>query len=121
MNNRPPFTPKRLFEYVKRYRWRMALGVIAICSTNVMRLISPIILGRAIDALRTEVTQERLLSYAGLLVLISFVQGIIVFAQRRAIAVTSFRIANDIRNDLYSDLLRLPASFYEANKTGDLM
>src|SRR5262249_27572993 len=92
MNMYPSLTPKGLLSYVRPYRWRLAAGVAAVCGTNIMRLISPIILGRAIDALRTEVTHERLLNYAAVLVLMSLLQGIIVFSQRRAIAVTSFRI-----------------------------
>ena len=114
-------TLRELLRYMKPYRRFFIAGATGIFLTNLIRLISPIILGRAVDGLRTEVTRERLLEYGGVLVLIASVQGLIVFAQRRAIIKSSFRIAHDLRNEFFDHLQKLPADFYQSNRTGDLM
>jgi ATP-binding cassette subfamily B protein len=86
-----------------------------------MKLNVPRILQQAIDSFAAGVTQGKLVTYAGLVILVTVVQGIFLFAQRRILINMSRDIEYDLRNDFYAHLQRLPFEFYQQNRTGDLM
>ena len=89
--------------------------------SNLIAIINPVIVKEAIDYLAREVVAGRLLHYGVLLIGISIIAGIFRFFTRRTVIVVSRLIENDLRNDLFMKLQRLPAAFYLRNNTGDIM
>jgi ATP-binding cassette subfamily B protein len=81
----------------------------------------PWILKYAIDDLRVDITYEKLVTYALLIVGTTLVQGGFRFTSRQSILKASHMIQFDILNDFFDQLLRLPMSFYDKNKTGELI
>ena len=113
---------KRLAGYFTPYRAKLIFGVSCILLMNMARLKAPAILGKAIDDLKAEsASHSTLLQYGGLLLLISLVQGVFLFLQRRTLINMSRDIEYDMRNDFYEHLQRLPLDFYKTHRTGDLM
>jgi ATP-binding cassette subfamily B protein len=112
---------KRLLSYFKPYRTKLIFGSACVLGTNLARLVVPQVIQRAIDDLTTTVTQQNLLEYGGLVVLIALVQGVFLFTQRRVLINMSRNIEYDLRNDFYAHLQRLPFEFYQTHRTGDLM
>lgn len=48
------------------------------------------------------------------------IYGILLFATRQTLIVTSRKIEFDLRNEVYEHLQKLPRSFFDSNKTGDV-
>ena len=112
---------QKLLRYFAPYKGRIAFGVICVFMTNLMKLNVPRILQQAVDSFAAGVTQGKLLTYAGLVILVTVIQGIFLFAQRRILINMSRDIEYDLRNDFYAHLQLLPFEFYQQNRTGDLM
>lgn len=55
-----------------------------------------------------------------LLVGTALLYGLLLFATRQTLIVTSRKIEFDLRNDVFSKLLRLPQKFYDKSKSGDV-
>jgi ATP-binding cassette subfamily B multidrug efflux pump len=83
--------------------------------------VAPRVLQFAIDDLYMGVTRAKLGRYAGLLLLIAGTAGYFRYQMRRIIISASRGFEYDLRNDFFAHLERLPLSFYQTHRTGDLM
>ncbi len=116
-----PKNLRPLLPYLKRYRWGYAAGVICIFLTNGIQVLGPKVLGTASDALLGGVTHRKLLLFSGLLLAIAVGKGIFQFLTRWIMIGISRDIEFDLRNDLFEKLERLSYSYYQRNRTGDIM
>ncbi|MBI4462125.1 MAG: ABC transporter ATP-binding protein [Acidobacteria bacterium] len=110
-----------LRRYLARYRRALVVGTLMLVLTNVVWMLFPRVVGAAIDALRTEFTRDRLLTFALLLVGIAVATGFFRFWMRWILIGVSRDIEYDLRNDLFRHLARQSSSFYSRQRTGDLM
>ncbi|HTS35819.1 MAG TPA: ABC transporter ATP-binding protein [Candidatus Solibacter sp.] len=116
--------PKKLrplLPYVKRYRWSYAAGTVFVFLTNGIWILFPLVIGRAADDLHSGVTPRKLLVYAGLLLAVALLKGIFQFLTRWIVIGISRDIEFDLRNDLFAKLEKLSYSYYQRNRTGDIM
>src|SRR6478752_757221 len=116
-----PKNLRPLLPYIKRYRWGYAAGVVCIFLTNGIQVLGPKVLGTASDALLGNVTRHKLLLYSGLLLAIAIGKGIFQFLTRWIMIGISRDIEFDLRNDLFARLGRLSYSYYQRNRTADIM
>src|SRR5450432_1592777 len=116
-----PKTLVPLLPYIKRYRWGYIAGGLCVLLTNGIWVLFPRVLGRAADDLHGGVTRHKLLIYAGLLLAIAVTKGIFQFLTRWVVIGISRDIEFDLRNDLFAHLERLSHSYYQRNRTGDIM
>jgi ATP-binding cassette, subfamily B, multidrug efflux pump len=116
-----PKSLRPLLPYVKRYRWGYVVGVVCIFLTNGIQVLGPKVLGLASDALLKGITRHKLLFYAGLLLAIAITKGIFQFLTRWIMIGISRDIEFDLRNDLFARLEGLSYSYYQRNRTGDIM
>src|SRR5207302_4897181 len=116
-----PKSLRPLLPYVKRYRWAYIFGSICVLFTNGIWILFPLVIGKAADDLHTGVTKHKLLVYAGLLLAIAVTKGIFQFLTRWVVIGISRDIEFDLRNDLFAHLERLSYSYYQRNRTGDIM
>lgn len=86
-----------------------------------MFAVSPRVLQFAIDDLYAGVTRGKLAFYAAILLLIAGVAGYFRYQMRRILVGASRGFEYDLRNDFFAHLERLPLSFFQQNRTGDLM
>ena len=112
---------RRLLPYIDRYRTTFVLGLISSVLTTAVTIAAPLVLRTAIDGLATGVTNGKLLQYAALLLGIGVVGGVFRFWTRRLLIGASRHIEYDMRNDFFAHLQKLPLSYFQANRTGDLM
>ncbi|HVG18092.1 MAG TPA: ABC transporter ATP-binding protein [Blastocatellia bacterium] len=112
---------RKLVSYFAPYRRTLILGVSCVFLTNVFKLVSPDLVGRAMDALSAAPARAEMLKYGGYIVLSAFAQGFFLFAQRRLLINMSRDIEYDLRSDFYLHLEKLPFEFYQTHRTGDLM
>ena len=112
---------RKLINYFAPYKRVIIFGIACVFMTNLVRMAAPLVLRHAIDELAANITQSKLLEYAGILILIALAQGVFLFTQRRLLINMSRNIEYDLRNDFYEHLQKLPFEFYQTHRTGDLM
>jgi ATP-binding cassette subfamily B protein len=111
-----------LFVYMRRYRWGYLWGTLSCIATNAAAVQFPRVLGMAVDRLQKNLANHQaILGFAALLVGISLVKGIFLYAQRWILIGISREIEFDIRNDLFRHLEKQDSGFYQRYRTGDVM
>jgi ATP-binding cassette, subfamily B, multidrug efflux pump len=110
-----------LVPFFERYRGKLIGGLAAILATSAFGLATPLLVGRAVDSLRTSFSREALIGYAGAILGIAVVQGIFSYLQRTVLVTMSRDIELDLRNLYFERLERQPPGFFHHRFTGDLM
>ena len=116
--------PKKLrplVPYLKRYRGGLVWGELCVLFNNGVWILFPQVLRRAVNDLHSGVTRQKLLTYSLLIIAIALVKGIFQFLTRWVVIGISRDIEFDLRNDLFAHLERLSYSYYQRNRTGDIM
>ena len=116
--------PKKLrplVPYLKRYRGGLVWGGLCVLFNNGVWILFPQVLRRAVNDLHSGVTRQKLLTYSLLIIAIALVKGIFQFLTRWVVIGISRDIEFDLRNDLFAHLERLSYSYYQRNRTGDIM
>jgi ATP-binding cassette subfamily B protein len=110
-----------LFGYMRRYRWGYLWGTLSCICANAVWVLFPQVIKMAIDKMQHGVTREKILFFAGLLVLVALVKGVFLYSQRWILIGISREIEFDLRNDLFKKLEVQDADFYQRYRTGDIM
>jgi len=115
-----PFSP-----YARPYRGRMVAGAAAIAGAQAAAAAIPLHLRDAVDVLEAGLPSgEALLGVWSHVLQIIGLAGLVAlgsYAMRRLLGSASTRIEYDIRTAYFAHLLSLPLSYYQAQRTGDLM
>ena len=110
-----------LFPYMRRYRRGFLLGgIFAVCS-NAIWVMFPEVIRRAIDDMTKHLSYRGILFYAGILVAVALSKGVFLFLTRWVLIGLSRDIEYDLRNDLFRVLERQAPSYFQENRTGDIM
>ncbi|MCP4684825.1 MAG: ABC transporter ATP-binding protein [bacterium] len=116
--------PKRfstVTRYLRQNRWYLILGGVAVLLANGLLLVNPYITKIVFDRLENKGSMSEI----GLLVLamigLAVAAGAFRFMMRRTIIWASRRVEYDLRGELMTHLLKLSPSFYDRNRTGDIM
>lgn len=118
---------QRLYPYLWRYRAPLAVGAVCLIVTSYMDIVVAVLVGSGVDLLGFDAhafvpTQKALLmAFLLLVAVIALGSAAARFWMRRLIIGASRHIEYDLRNDLFSHLLRLSPSFYDRFRTGDIM
>jgi ATP-binding cassette, subfamily B, multidrug efflux pump len=111
-----------LFPYLNKYRVILFWGAVTVLFNNGLWVLSPQVVRRAIDDLnRHGVTHQKILTYALLLVALALSKGVFQFLTRWLVIGVSREIEYDLRNDMFRHLESLNYSYYQKNRTGDIM
>src|SRR6267142_2837110 len=114
-------TLKPLYPYLWKYRGTMLIGAASVLLTNGIWVFFPQVIQRATDGLNNGASRRQLLNYCLLLLLIAFSKGIFQFLTRWLVIGVSREIEFDLRNDLFRHLESLSWSYFQKNRTGDIM
>jgi ATP-binding cassette subfamily B protein len=112
---------RRTAHFARPYLHRYALGFVLLLVTNGLSLWIPWLLRDAIRAMEREVDLRVIGGFALLMIAVALVQAVIRTLSRLALLGTSRRIIYDIRNLFFAHLQRLGSSFYDTQRTGDIM
>ncbi len=112
---------KFLVPYFRHHRRRLVLGMGAIFMSVAIGLLTPLLVGWAVDGLREDVSQRMLLLYAGLLILVTAGGGVFSYLQRMTLVTLSRDIELELRDRYFAKLESLSLGFYQDSYTGDLM
>lgn len=128
----------KLNRFFLKYKWTLALGSILLIFANFFLIWVPILIRRTMDEIE-RISEVREIPYesvwatliseevgwllainTGYLIGAILLYGLLLFATRQTLIVTSRKIEFDIRNEIYRHLQNLPQSFYDSNKIGDI-
>lgn len=112
---------KPLAPYLRRYWKHLAWGGVSTILYNVIKVLIPLVIGNAVDDMKHNLTQEKILHNALILLLIAALSAIFLYITRQVIIGASREIEFDLRNDLFANLSRQSASYYHTHRTGDIM
>lgn len=128
-----------LHKYFLRYKWHLFGGIIFVMSANILKVISPRILGFAVDMVAENINffnsfdgfelqnllkasfNKKLLIFCLVYFAAALISGVFTFFMRQTIIVMSRLIEFDLKNDIYKHYQALDLAFYKRNNTGDLM
>jgi ATP-binding cassette subfamily B protein len=112
---------KTLLPYVRVYRASLAFGLVLVIVANALQAVGPRLVGLAIDAIASALEVRTILLYAGAIVAVAVLGGAARYGMRELLNGLSRRVEVDLRDDLFAHFMRLDASFYGDERTGDLM
>jgi subfamily B ATP-binding cassette protein MsbA len=124
--NAPHFSIKavswrRLFGYLKPYRGRMVLAILALLLSTGFGLAFPAVIVRLLDTVTKSHGLGSLNRLAGVLVGIFLLQAAFSFLQSYLLAYIGERIVFDLRTTLYTHLQELSLDYYATRRVGDLV
>jgi ATP-binding cassette, subfamily B, multidrug efflux pump len=99
----------------------MALGILCLLATTAFSVASPWVLRYAIDDLTKLITVHKLLLYAGAVIGLVVFEGVFRYTMRTILIGMSREVEYELRNDLFRHLTRLPPSYYQQHRIGDIM
>jgi len=112
----------RLRPYVAQHRWRILGGFIALVLTNYYQLRVARVVGEASDAVKAGGhTAHDFARYAGYIIGFTVILGVFRYLMRLWIIGASRDIELTFRDDFFKKLQSLSATFYDRQRTGDLM
>lgn len=113
---------KKLGWFFKQYRKQYSMAIVLLIVASVIEIIPPWLIGEAIDDMTTNaLTEQSLRNYVIAFIAIivsSYVLNFIWQYQLFGGAITIDRI---LRKRLFQQFLKMKPTFYEKNRTGDLM
>ncbi len=126
--------------YLKKYKWRLLLGVLFVSISNIFAILPPVVIRNVLDQVYNNIDNYfllgpdslageelsafifRLVMISGLLLLgFAILRGIFMFLMRQTIIVMSRFVEFDQKNEIYNHYQKLDTAFYKSNVTGDLM
>ncbi|MCE5196639.1 MAG: ABC transporter ATP-binding protein/permease [Negativicutes bacterium] len=110
-----------LKEFMAKYWARYLVAFLLVNIIALMSLISPLLTEKIIDVFIPAGDLSSIALYAGLVLAVAVVKTAITFAQRYNIEFTAQKVIYDMRNRLYQHLQTLSFSFFDQNRTGELM
>lgn len=112
---------RALLPYLRRYRGRLAGGMVILLVNTAVLVSIPYIIDLAINDLGNGLTVAKLLKYCLLLMAAVSARAVLNYFQRLILITVSRLIEFDLRNDLLAQLERLSSNFFQKFRTGDLM
>lgn len=114
-------TIKRMWNYLSNYRWKLllvfGLTIITTSVTIVGNRMNGIIVDQYIDKNRL----RALITVCIFLAIIYFVSSIFTYFQNSIIIKVAQATSNQIRQDVFGNLQRLPMKYFNTHDNGDIM
>ncbi len=112
---------RRIFEYIwqNKFIFLAALGIIFCLS--IFQIIIPQIARYSIDVVIPEKKVNLLPWIAAAILFVAILRGLLDFSRLYLMSLFGQKIVESIRNDLYQHIQKLSISFFDNQRTGDLM
>ncbi|MFC5602362.1 ABC transporter ATP-binding protein [Sporosarcina koreensis] len=108
--------------FFKENRKRYTVALVLLMMTNVLVILPPWLIGKAIDTIYTQTMTTHLLAlFIGAMFLIMLFSYVGNFVWQYQLFGGAYVIERQLRTRLMRHFLKMTPTFYEKNKTGDLM
>lgn len=116
------FHSLRIYRFILPYKWQFITGFICLVVSTSTFVFLPMGVTQIIDAAKTgNIASERVREIGWMLVAVLTVQAVLSYFRVYLFEVVSQRGMGDIRKTLYRSIITQPVSFFEKNRTGDLI
>lgn len=112
---------KWVFSFLKRYRKRMAAGLLMTTGIAMLTIVNPYISGVIVDDIIGGGQRELLPVMIACLIGVTLVRGLLRFSSQIMFESSSQGVLYSMRDTVYRKLLQEDFNFYNRNRTGDLM
>ena len=114
---------KKLWGYVRQYRWTFALALALTICGNLFDLIGPKLSGAAIDAItdKSGVDFHSVWLYAGLMIAFYVLSSLLSYLISVVMIRLSQKIVYRMRQDAFESVSRLPVSYTDSHPIGDIL
>lgn len=108
--------------FFKQYRKQYTIAIVLLIIASFIEVFPPWVLGKAIDAMTLgEVTTETLMLYVGFIFFTALVSYLLNYIWQYQLFGGSIKLDKILRRKLMNQFLKMTPTFYEKNRTGDLM
>ncbi|HYA27758.1 MAG TPA: ABC transporter ATP-binding protein [Acidobacteriota bacterium] len=111
----------RLSLYIRRYWRRYLVGGLCLLATATLVMWIPWWIREIVRIIENGGAMRDVTFYAVLIIVAAILQGFVRTYSRALIFNAGRDVEYDLRNDLFAHLEKLPVSFYQSQRTGDLM
>lgn len=113
---------RQLSWFLKEHKSSYLVAVVLLIITGFIDLTPPWLIGKVIDGLRSgSMDRTTLLQYVIGLTAISIVSFLLTYQWLAKLFGTAFLLERTLRSRFFTHLLKLTPTFYQKNRTGDLM
>ncbi|MGE7904194.1 ABC transporter ATP-binding protein [Peribacillus sp. NPDC094092] len=113
---------KKLSWFFKEQWQRYTLAILFLCLVNILEVIPPKLVGNAIDDMNNgSMTQEGVMKYVIYLLMVLFGSYLFGYLWSYLLFGGGNLVERKLRSGFMGHLLKMTPSFYEKNRTGDLM
>ncbi len=115
---------RRILSYVKEFRVLIVIAVIMSFAANILSLIGPSLAGKAINEAAAgagKVDFGKVLYYVRLMLLFYVSSSLISLGISIMMTLVSRFTAKKLRKECFEKLARLPVSFFDKNRAGDII
>ncbi|MBO7340796.1 MAG: ABC transporter ATP-binding protein [Lachnospiraceae bacterium] len=118
----------RILRYLAKYKWIVFVLLLCAIVSNVGNLLGPRFAGKAIGVAEEgykkgigQVDMQKVLHYT-LLMLFAYVgSNILGFLVNISMTRVGKRVAQNLRQDVFDKLMKLPVSYFDKNQAGDII
>src|SRR6266566_8349102 len=118
---RTKFPLRRVLSLLRPYRWLLVVAAFLLAITNGLALLFPLVIRTLLNTILVQ-RNERLLNMVVVVLLAVFIlQALLEAVQSYLITSFGERLSFDLRTKLFQHLQRLPLSFFDSRRTGELI
>ena len=111
----------RLLRFLGPYKGSLALSTVLAVLSQAAAIAIILLLGEAIDGIEARRGTETLAWIVGAILAVGAVKALLMVGRRLIAGRQALAVEYDIRDGLYSQLVRLSFGFYDRHQTGQLM
>ena len=108
--------------FFKQEKRAYITGIVLLFGVALLELVAPKVIGIVVDEINDgTLTTDKLLKWVVLLVIVGITMYVLRYVWRIMIFGSSLKLARQLRKNLYEHFTKMSPSFYQSNRTGDLM
>jgi ATP-binding cassette, subfamily B, bacterial len=111
----------RLLGFLRPYRASLIVSSLLAIASQVTGILVPVLTGVVINELDGGADSQLLVLEVGAILALGLLRGALMYGRRVISGRQALGVEYDLRDDLYSHLLRLSFGFYDRSQTGQLM
>lgn len=119
---------RRLWDYMYYYKWWLLLALVLTILSNLFALIGPVLSGHIVDDIKCLVVGEAnkevlkdIFTFASMMLGFYILSSVFSYILAIIMMKMSKKIVFKMRADTFSQLMKLPISFFDSYQTGDII
>ena len=123
MANSPAYrhTFARLLGFLRPYRWSLAVSIVLAVASQAAAVAIAFLTGAAFEQVLETKDRRALWTVVGAVLVVGLARAVFMVGRRLISGRQALGVEFDMRNALYSKLVRLSFGFYDRHQTGQLM